>query len=292
MIFRSSSRSGRSIRFTIRRRSGRIRPRPGRFTRDPFPGNIIPSNRIDPVATPHHRLLPAAESGGHVGSASTTTPNPTAVAYETYYTATARVDHNLSSKHRLYGRFSWDFWEEEKDDRFDNEATGIFLNRKNRIFGARRHLHLPQQPAAERSRRLHAPALSRAAAQPGVRPCHRSASRRVWSAWPRRTWPRFRTSPSTTTRPSAPGSRATAISPPTSIPRQGNLVWLARRSQPEVRRREPDVYRGRQPLSHLGLAPHQLRQPAGRAGRWTTRRPPRRAGSRVVPPRSIRPAAT
>ena len=49
--------------------------------------------------------------------------NPTAVAYETYYTATGRVDHNLSSKHQLYGRFSWDFWEEEKDNRFDNEAT-------------------------------------------------------------------------------------------------------------------------------------------------------------------------
>ena len=61
--------------------------------------------------------------------------NPTAVAFETYYTATGRVDHNLSPKHRLYGRFSWDFWEEEKDDRFDNIATGIFLNRKNRILG-------------------------------------------------------------------------------------------------------------------------------------------------------------
>src|SRR6185295_8232877 len=49
--------------------------------------------------------------------------NPTAVAFETYYTATARVDHNLSDRHRIYGRFSWDFWEEEKDDRFDNEYT-------------------------------------------------------------------------------------------------------------------------------------------------------------------------
>ena len=61
--------------------------------------------------------------------------NPTAVAFETYYTATGRVDHNFSSRHRMYGRFSWDFWEEEKDDRFDNLATGIFLNRKNRILG-------------------------------------------------------------------------------------------------------------------------------------------------------------
>jgi TonB dependent receptor len=61
--------------------------------------------------------------------------NPTAVAFETYYTATGRIDHNLSANHRIYGRFSWDFWEEEKDDRFDNIATGIFLNRKNRVLG-------------------------------------------------------------------------------------------------------------------------------------------------------------
>ena len=68
-------------------------------------------------------------------TASRTYQNPTAVAFETYYTATGRVDHNISAKHRIYGRFSWDFWEEEKDDRFDNIATGIFLNRKNRILG-------------------------------------------------------------------------------------------------------------------------------------------------------------
>jgi hypothetical protein len=59
--------------------------------------------------------------------------NPTAVAFESYYTATTRIDHNLSDRHRIYGRFSWDFWEEEKDNRFDNVATGIFLNRKNRV---------------------------------------------------------------------------------------------------------------------------------------------------------------
>ena len=113
-----------------------IKPHPtiaGRFTRDPFPGNIIPANRIDPVArriVDFYALPNQAGTSDHRNNYT----NPTAVAYETYYTATGRVDHNLSSKHRLYGRFSWDFWEEEKDDRFNNEATGIFLNRKNRIL--------------------------------------------------------------------------------------------------------------------------------------------------------------
>lgn len=112
------------------------RPSPtqaGRFIRDPFPGNIIPADRISAVAKQILGFYPLPNQTGTSDGANNY-DNPTAVAFETYYTATGRVDHNFSDKHRLYGRFSWDFWEEEKDDRFDNEATGIFLNRKNRVF--------------------------------------------------------------------------------------------------------------------------------------------------------------
>jgi Carboxypeptidase regulatory-like domain len=114
-----------------------IRPHPtqaGRFTRDPFVGNIIPSNMIDPVARQIMDYFPLPNQTG-TADGQQNFQNPTAVAFETYYTATGRVDHNLSANHRIYGRFSWDFWEEEKDDRFDNIATGIFLNRKNRVLG-------------------------------------------------------------------------------------------------------------------------------------------------------------
>jgi Carboxypeptidase regulatory-like domain/TonB dependent receptor len=107
---------------------------PGRFVRDPFPGNLIPPALIDPVAKKITEFFALPNQTGTVDGQQNY-QNPTAVAFETYYTATGRVDHNLSPKHRLYGRFSWDFWEEEKDDRFDNIATGIFLNRKNRILG-------------------------------------------------------------------------------------------------------------------------------------------------------------
>lgn len=107
---------------------------PGRFVRDPFPGNIIPAGMIDAVAKKILDYFPQPNQAGTADGQSNY-QNPTAVAFETYYTATGRVDHNLSAKHRIYGRFSWDFWEEEKDDRFDNIATGIFLNRKNRIVG-------------------------------------------------------------------------------------------------------------------------------------------------------------
>jgi len=114
-----------------------IRPSPttaGRFVRDPFPGNIIPPNLIDPVAKKIMEYFPSPNQAGTIDGQQNF-QNPTAVAFETYYTATGRVDHNFSPKQRIYGRFSWDYWQEEKDDRFDNLATGIFLNRKNRVLG-------------------------------------------------------------------------------------------------------------------------------------------------------------
>ena len=114
-----------------------IRPHPtqaGRFTRDPFPGNIIPPNLLDPVAKKILEFFPLPNQQG-TADGQQNFQNPTAVAFETYYTATGRVDHNISPTHRVYGRFSWDYWEEEKDNRFDNIATGIFLNRKNRVLG-------------------------------------------------------------------------------------------------------------------------------------------------------------
>ena len=140
------------------------------------------------------------------------------MAFETYYTATGRVDHNISSKHRIYGRFSWDFWEEEKDDRFDNIATGIFLNRKNRILGLddaytfRNNLLMnirggfTRQLFPER-RRSQGFDLSTLGFSPElvVASC-------------RRTSPRSRSSTTTASRTSASRSPATAISRPTSIP--------------------------------------------------------------------------
>ena len=113
------------------------RPHPtqaGRFIRDPFAGNIIPRSMFDPVALNILQYFPLPNQTG-TSDEQQNFQNPTAVAFETYYTATGRIDHNISTNHRIYGRFSWDFWEEEKDDRFDNIATGIFLNRKNRILG-------------------------------------------------------------------------------------------------------------------------------------------------------------
>jgi len=113
------------------------RPHPtqaGRFIRDPFPGNIIPAGRISPIAKAILNYYPLPNQAGTADGGNNYV-NPTSVADEMYYTVTTRVDHSLSTRHRVYGRYSWDFWEESKNNLFDNEASGIVLNRKNRVLG-------------------------------------------------------------------------------------------------------------------------------------------------------------
>lgn len=107
---------------------------PGRFIRDPFPGNIIPANRIDPIARRILDYYPLPNQPG-TADAGNNYVNPTSVADEMYYTVTTRVDHSFTPRHRVYGRYSWDFWEESKNNLFDNLASGIVLNRKNRVLG-------------------------------------------------------------------------------------------------------------------------------------------------------------
>ncbi len=107
---------------------------PGRFERDPFPGNIIPAGRIDPIARRILDYYPLPNQPGTADGGNNYV-NPTSVADEMYYTVTTRVDHNISDRHRVYGRYSWDFWEESKNNLFDNLASGIVLNRKNRVLG-------------------------------------------------------------------------------------------------------------------------------------------------------------
>ena len=113
------------------------RPHPtqaGRFIRDPFPGNIVPAGRISPIARQILDLYPLPNQPG-TNDFGNNYVNPTSVADEMYYTVTSRIDHSLSPQHRVYGRYSWDFWEESKNNLFDNVATGIVLNRKNRVLG-------------------------------------------------------------------------------------------------------------------------------------------------------------
>ncbi|PYV90968.1 MAG: hypothetical protein DMG05_08510 [Acidobacteria bacterium] len=105
------------------------------YKRTPFPNNIIPVDRFDPVAK---RLLtfwpapnvPAATPDGRLNYFFN---NPdTGDWYRTY---TTRVDHAFSGKHRIFGRLTLDKWRSVKDNFYQNDSTGLETNRVSRLVG-------------------------------------------------------------------------------------------------------------------------------------------------------------
>ncbi len=100
----------------------------GRYTRQPFAGNIIPASRISPISTSLLTLFPKPTREGNAGGVNNyvaTRPSP-----ENYYNHTARVDHVLSDKQRLYvrGGFGHRLTGPYRDN-WDGPATG------NRYYG-------------------------------------------------------------------------------------------------------------------------------------------------------------
>ena len=108
-----------------------IKPAPsGRFSRDPLAGNIIPPSRINSIAKNLARYWPApTQSGTRDFRDNYYTPTK---ALEDYYVHLLRMDHNFSQNHRVFLRLHYDWWQEDKNNWFNNQYEGIFLNRINR----------------------------------------------------------------------------------------------------------------------------------------------------------------
>jgi outer membrane receptor protein involved in Fe transport len=72
---------------------------PGRFIRDPFPGNKIPLDRFDPVSRALLPLIPRSNAKGDITGANNfiNSPNLGFYRYNSYLT---RIDHHFSSDHR------------------------------------------------------------------------------------------------------------------------------------------------------------------------------------------------
>jgi hypothetical protein len=95
----------------------------GRFQQDPFPGNIIPRELINPVA---RKVLDYIALPLTPGSADGTSnfQNPGLLETIKYATNTVRVDHVITSKQRLYARASWYDRNSNYNNYFNNLATG------------------------------------------------------------------------------------------------------------------------------------------------------------------------
>lgn len=103
----------------------------GRFSREPIPGNIIPQNRLDPVGVALANLYPLPNAPGTADFRNNYF-NGNIRSLEDYYVHVARVDHTFSESWRMFGRVHYDWWEEDKNDHFNNRINGIILNRINR----------------------------------------------------------------------------------------------------------------------------------------------------------------
>lgn len=103
----------------------------GRYQRTPIPNNIIPKSQLNPVAVNIMKAWPLPNQ------ATTNVEQRnnfffTGKALEDYWVWLTRVDHAFSQNHRMFVRVHRDFWEEDKNRWFNDNITGIILNRNNK----------------------------------------------------------------------------------------------------------------------------------------------------------------
>ena len=98
----------------------------GVVTRDAFPGNVIPANRINPIANnvlqyfPLPNQAPAADLSNNFFA-----EQPWTYAYNLQLT---RIDHEWTSSQRTYGRFIRN-WRREERYNFAGEINGVEISR-------------------------------------------------------------------------------------------------------------------------------------------------------------------
>ncbi|MFN0086402.1 MAG: TonB-dependent receptor domain-containing protein [Blastocatellia bacterium] len=96
----------------------------GRFQQDPFPGNIIPANLINPIARKVvDSYFPAPLTAGNADGTNNF-QNPSLTEEIKYLTNTIRIDHVVSERQRIFGRLSWYNRDSNYNNYFGNIATG------------------------------------------------------------------------------------------------------------------------------------------------------------------------
>jgi len=106
-----------------------IAPAPGgRFSREPFAGNLVPASRFNPTATKLMDFWPQPNLPGTAdGSNNWTTPRP---EWDHFYSHVARVDHTFSPAHRVFVRGNVNDRANEYSVRF-NRSVGAGFFRRN-----------------------------------------------------------------------------------------------------------------------------------------------------------------
>jgi hypothetical protein len=105
----------------------------GRVVRSPFPGNVIPADRIDPVAANVLKYFPAANQPGDAqGRNNYFSVNPRT---DDFYSISTRVDHHVTDQQQAFVRYTRNHRVESRNAFFGEVngvvPTGNFLFRVN-----------------------------------------------------------------------------------------------------------------------------------------------------------------
>jgi hypothetical protein len=105
----------------------------GKYVRDPIPNNIIPQDRISPIAKKLASYWPLPNLDRPDGTNNFQVRD--AMEHQRYKTFTTRLDHVFSERHRTYGRFSVDRWNVKQMNRFEGLGSGVDMSSRNTQLG-------------------------------------------------------------------------------------------------------------------------------------------------------------
>ena len=95
----------------------------GQFVGQPFPGNIIPANRINPVSRAILEYYSLPKGAGLNGNIYDSTLAETA----DYSTFTARLDQKVSNSNKMFVRYSWYNRDSNYNEYLDSAASGTWF---------------------------------------------------------------------------------------------------------------------------------------------------------------------
>ncbi len=100
-----------------------------RIRRQPFNGNIIPAERLNPIALNALKLYPLPNQAGGPDGRDNYLAN--SVRTDTFNNELGRIDVNLSTRNKVFWNFRHNDRIENRGNKFNNIATGNFLGRIN-----------------------------------------------------------------------------------------------------------------------------------------------------------------
>ncbi|MBV9084413.1 MAG: TonB-dependent receptor [Acidobacteriaceae bacterium] len=100
-----------------------------KVVRTAFTNNIIPANRLNPIAKAYLQFYPLANQAGGPDGRNNYLAN--SVRSDTFDSELGRLDFNLGDKNKLFWNFRHNDRVENRGNLFNNIATGNFLGRAN-----------------------------------------------------------------------------------------------------------------------------------------------------------------